>query len=267
MEPSGEAPVTIAVMVLCAGVWLYLWSKRVEFESVAFSYRKVVVDGEWWRMVTSSLSHLEIVHLGFNLYSLWNCRVVEALNGSLYYFQTTLVLMALSMALLTLMYHVSIFYVGLPQYEYAFSLGYSCVVFGWMTVLAQLSPQFEFPLLGNASFPVSFAPLGSLLLTQMLVRRASFLGHLAGILAGYLVAFGLFDWLTAYWFYTTLTLVLFALVCNALVTLRPQPRSQDLADGFAEEGALSTAAAMALFVLAAGTGAREPPPDNEDEWV
>ena len=29
----------------------------------------------------------------------------------------------------------------MPRYEYVFGLGYSCVVFGWMTVIAQSTPQ------------------------------------------------------------------------------------------------------------------------------
>ena len=57
--------------------------------------------------------------------------------------------------------------------------------------------------------PISahFVPFGSLILTSVLIPRASFLGHLAGIIVGYAAAFGAFAWMTPFW---TLSLALWA---------------------------------------------------------
>jgi membrane associated rhomboid family serine protease len=69
------------------------------------------------------------------------------------------------------------------------AIGFSGVLFAWMTVVELLlAPQFSLSLFG-AVVPISVAPLGSMLLVQILVRRVSFMGHLAGILAGYAVSF------------------------------------------------------------------------------
>ena len=54
-----------------------------------------------------------------------------------------------------------------------------------------------------------FVPFGSLILTSVLIPRASFLGHLAGIIVGYAAAFGAFAWMTPFW---TLSVALWAAI-------------------------------------------------------
>ena len=49
------------------------------------------------------------------------------------------------------------------------------------------------------AIPGHLLPFGSLVLTQVLIPRASFVGHLAGILVGYAVGFGAFAWMTPWW--------------------------------------------------------------------
>ena len=41
-------------------------------------------------------------------------------------------------------------------------------------------------------------------LPTWLYLRNSFVGHLAGIFAGYWISFGLFEWVSSYWLYTSL---------------------------------------------------------------
>jgi membrane associated rhomboid family serine protease len=48
-----------------------LWSRRVDPSDVAVSYDAVVLDCEYWRFATASFSHFEIMHLGFNMMSLY----------------------------------------------------------------------------------------------------------------------------------------------------------------------------------------------------
>jgi hypothetical protein len=75
-----------------------------------------------------------------------------------------------------------------------------------MVVRAGAGGQGSYNVLG---LPVSahFVPFGSLILTSVLIPRASFLGHLAGIIVGYAAAFGAFAWMTPFW---TLSLALWA---------------------------------------------------------
>jgi len=63
--------------------------------------------------------------------------------------------------------------------------------------------------LGGLSVSTHFVPFGSLMLTTVLIPRASFLGHLAGIIVGYAAAFGAFAWMTPFW---TMSLGLWAVL-------------------------------------------------------
>eukprot|EP00897_Mesotaenium_endlicherianum_P010080 jgi/Mesen1/90/ME1113581C07629 len=114
-------------------------------------------------------------------------------GGSGFYVRYTLVLVAASGAIALALYHALIHRFRLEHYRRVTAVGYSCVVFGWMTILAVRRPSSRLRLLGGAlSLPISLAPFESLLLTSILVPQASFVGHLAGILAGYLGV-------TSYW--------------------------------------------------------------------
>ena len=72
-------------------------------------------------------------------------------------------------------------------------MGYSGVVFGWMALISTLHPGTSVSVFGLASLPLVFAPFESLVLTSILIPQADFIGHLAGILAGYMVASGAFQ--------------------------------------------------------------------------
>jgi Rhomboid family len=62
--------------------------------------------------------------------------------------------------------------------------------------------------------PMHLVPFGSLIFTSIIIPKASFLGHLAGILAGYLIGFGFLDW-TNIWMSTGLFLALLGGRCRA----------------------------------------------------
>jgi hypothetical protein len=90
-------------------------------------------------------------------------------------------------------------------------LSYSCVLFAWMVAaavrLAEFCPLFFLP---SLCFPTWFLPLPSwlpplpvnlgpfllLLVTKLVLPQSSLTGHLAGILAGFPLAWGLLGWLT-----------------------------------------------------------------------
>ena len=80
------------------------------------------------------------------------------------------------------------------------AVGYSAVVFGWMTILSVKRPTSSLVLIGGAvNLPVNLAPFASLAFTSIVVPRASFVGHLAGIVMGYLIAWDLFAWFNWRW--------------------------------------------------------------------
>lgn len=101
-------------------------------------------------------------------------------------------------------YHVLIHRLKLDHFRRVTAVGYSCVVFGWMTILSVKQPSSKLSLFGFLSLPISFAPFESLIFTSIIVPQASFLGHLSGIIVGYAIGWGLIHGMNKYWAFTML---------------------------------------------------------------
>jgi membrane associated rhomboid family serine protease len=200
-----ERPATTSIVCVCCVVWWYLNSKGLGYEEVGVSYKKAVKERQLWRCVTASFSHVSLMHLLFNMSSLWSLGVVEQMGGkgagwgTDWYLRYTLVMIVGTMALVLAITHVLVKFCKLERYENVTSVGYSCVVFGWMTVVSVKGTSSTISLFGFVNVPINLAPFGSLIFTSLIVPQASFIGHLAGIAVGYLVAWDAFAWLTFYW--------------------------------------------------------------------
>ncbi len=89
-----------------------------------------------------------------------------------------------------LLYYVAINWLKQEHMTRLYCVGYSGVLFGWMAELSIRNPGgiASLSLFGLINVPLYLAPFGSLILTSLLIPQASFVGHLAGILAGYAIA-------------------------------------------------------------------------------
>lgn len=190
---------TCAVLIL---IWFPLWNNRISPDKVCFSYAKVVTQGEWWRCLTAAHSHFDLAHIGFNVMSLWSCRVAELMLGPWVFFVQSLALVMLSKGIMLGVVHVVSSRLPAPQeraWQEGGSVGYSAVIFAWMTVLSARSTGMS-SVFGLVEVPSVMMPVVSLFITQLIVRNASFVGHAAGIVAGGLTALGTLDWAkSAYW--------------------------------------------------------------------
>ncbi|GAA0151007.1 serine protease [Lithospermum erythrorhizon] len=210
-----EKPATSCIIGLCSAIWFYIQKKNIGYGHVGLSYEKSL-EGHHWRIITSAFSHVSILHLVFNMSALWSLGVVEQLKhmglGVEYYLQYTLVLIVLSGLLVLGMYHVLIQRFKLDYFRRVTAVGYSCVVFGWMTILAVRQPSSKLELFGFLSLPISFAPFESLIFTAIIVPQASFLGHLSGIVVGYAIAWGVIHGVNNYWAISMLGWILLVFV-------------------------------------------------------
>ena len=211
-------PLTCSLVTSMSLLFFFMWNRRVDYDAVSISYRRVILEGQYYRVLTAAVCHLDVMHILFNMGSLLSVGIVEAAFGTLWYAETTALLLLSSKAVWLLILHIGMQRFGRAAWVDAPAVGYSGVIFGWMTVLGLMQP-------GSSMWglPLTFAPFFSLLLTQLIVRRASFLGHLAGIFAGYAVGWGLLDWVRGYW----LCVALGVFVCVAAFSLAralPQPR-------------------------------------------
>ncbi|CAI9113711.1 OLC1v1014364C1 [Oldenlandia corymbosa var. corymbosa] len=197
-----EKPATSCIIGLLSAIWFYIQKKGIGYPQVGLSY-ETVMEGQYWRIITSAFSHISVLHLVFNVSALWSLGVVEQLQhmglGVKFYLHYTLVLVILSGLLVIGMYHVLIQRCKIEYFRRVTAVGYSCVVFGWMTILCVKQPSSKLDLFGFLSLPISFAPFESLIFTSIIVPQASFLGHLSGIIVGYAIGWGLIHGMNDYW--------------------------------------------------------------------
>lgn len=227
-----KSPASCGTIGACVGIWLWLLHRNLDYDAVGVSYRTLWRGRQFWRAFTASVSHIDLLHLVFNMSSLWSLRFLETAFGPVFYFRLSFLLLVCSIALMMLFYHVLIKYGGADQYQNVLGVGYSCVVFGLMTVAYQVSERSSLNLFGFA-IPLSLMPFGSLLLTQLLVPRASFVGHLSGILLGYAYSWKLFAWFDTATFAAALfwSVVLFVHSLKTTTEVNvPFVRCVDLAD-------------------------------------
>jgi len=111
-------------------------------------------------------------------------------------------LMLLSIAVVVGAIFIMSTYFNRANTRETYSLGYSCVVFGWMTIYS-IRAESNISLFGLSIPPLLF-PFASLIFTQFLIPNASFVGHLSGIVIGFFIAFHLFDWVSHYLFFCLL---------------------------------------------------------------
>ncbi|XP_062207750.1 RHOMBOID-like protein 13 [Phragmites australis] len=203
-----EKPASSSVIGICSLIWFFIQKRSIGYADVGLSYETVVEGGQYWRIITSAFSHISVVHLVFNMSALWSLGVVEQLGhiglGVEYYLHYTLVLVVLSGLLVLGFYHMMIQRFKVEYFRRATAVGYSCVVFGWMTILAAKQPSSKLNIFGVLSLPISFAPFESLIFTSIMVPQASFIGHFSGIIVGYSIAWGLIHGMNNYWAITML---------------------------------------------------------------
>jgi len=187
-------------------------------DKIALSYQTMVINGEWYRAITSSISHINVLHIAFNMTSIWSYRFIEHLNGTLYYIKESLVLLLCSVALLLVMYHVLIKMFNKDIYMNTYCLGYSCVLFGWMTLVAAKTPYGQSISILGYPMSAKLAPFIALLLASLVFPNASFVGHLSGIIIGFIVAtienvYG-DNWLSNYLFWNSLLWVFIIFIAS-----------------------------------------------------
>lgn len=197
-------PGTAIIAAILLVIWFILWNNKVDVTRVASSYVSVVRQGEVWRILSSSLSHLGILHMAMNVSSLLSLSSIELQWGSIQYLSISVWLMVFTEILLMTLYSLLI-RLGYMRFLDVWGVGYSCVLFALMTVslLTDHSPcsvnffgicfpTYQIPIpFTRIRIPVNLFPFVQLILMKVLIPNSSLLGHLSGILLGLLLSTGL----------------------------------------------------------------------------
>ena len=187
MTVLATVPVTVALAAAQVAVWTFLVREAVSFARVGLNYDAVVARREYWRLAIAPLAHVDYVHLFVNVWTLWQFGgAQECALGSARSALATAVLALASQGVELALYHALIKRCRLRTYARLYSLGFSGVLVAWITVAASAEPEdadrWALPL--GLSIAPALAPLVAVLVIQVLVKRASLVGHVAGLLAG-----------------------------------------------------------------------------------
>ena len=180
-----KPPATLAMMG--AMIALYLQPELAPpIQEVCLSPALVLRDTDIFRLIGSAFVHAGDMHLYYNMSSLlWKGVQIELAAGSAAFTAMVATLLVLSHVLI-----VALGFVLGPlctgAYTDAFStcsVGFSAVLFALKVVLNDGSPTHTYII--GMSVPTKYAAWAELVIASMINPRASFLGHLCGIAAGY----------------------------------------------------------------------------------
>jgi membrane associated rhomboid family serine protease len=206
-----QTPATVLLISDNCLLFYIYWSRRVDPVSVAKIYSEILYHGQAWRSLSGATAHFEIWHIGFNMIALYGLGQELEGENKLY---SSIGFLFLNLSLIPL---TTCVWVGLEYLQSQFSrrnnnqqethhhshnptVGYSGVLFAWMVVAAlrqeetcpiPFLPQLCFQTVRIANMPLSLGPLVQLGVAQVILPRVSLSGHLAGLMLGFFMCWGL----------------------------------------------------------------------------
>ena len=189
---NGVLPTTLGVIIGNLLAYLQPNSAQVGFrwnwpdiDQVCISAGSVWYYKQWRRVFLSPFFHLDDWHIYYNMVSfVWKGISLEKHFGSGYFLYMLAVFSVLS----------SVVYCGLQialteifdqaSYMWQCAAGFSGVIFALKVVTTYGMPHRTVYIMGFIPVPSRHAVWAELILISLLVPRASFVGHLAGILVG-----------------------------------------------------------------------------------
>ena len=203
-----QLPTTTILILVNSLLALVYYNNRTDPSLICKEYHKIVHDHELWRAFTGATAHFEPLHIGFNMMGLYALGTeLEPIYGSVPFLLYNICLIPLTTIVMMFMVWVQIRYTGDRDghYQHTKSVGYSAVLFAWMVVSSlERKSTCPIPFMQNMCFKTyeydigngisgswilkfNFGPMVQLLIAQMIMPRVSFVGHLAGIVCGFVV--------------------------------------------------------------------------------
>ncbi|XP_042517956.1 rhomboid-like protein 14, mitochondrial [Macadamia integrifolia] len=184
-----KPPVTAGLLVANALVYLrpgFLDKLLPALDEVWFNPHLVVKHRDLRRFFLSAFYHMGESHLVYNMMSLlWKGIQLETSMGSIEFASMVAALLGMSQGITLLLSKALLLFFDYERaYYYEHAVGFSGVLFGMKVVLNSRSDNYTY--VHGLIVPARYAAWAELILIQMFVPGVSFLGHLGGILAGFL---------------------------------------------------------------------------------
>lgn len=163
---------------------------------LTFCPRLIVEKYQLWRLITGAFLHGGILHLCMNMLSFTQLGLTfESHVGTLSYFYHIIIFGLISAIFHTLI--AFIMYIGGDSSQWNSSaVGFSGVLFALIVVDISISGGDQRSIMGLVMVPSWIYPWVMLLIMSLLIQNVSFLGHLSGIIAGYLYQFSVLRFVT-----------------------------------------------------------------------
>jgi len=185
--------VTLVTLITNIGIYAQVPQlfdvKMPSVRNICISYDGIVEDREWIRLILSGVYHLSDMHLYYNMASfLYKGVKLEPKYGSVRFGVLLVVLQVLCSAVYVALQYIAAILMG-PQQLHSCAAGFSCVLFALKVILQQDEPPSH-SLMG---VPIHMMYWSELFWISLISPNVSFVGHLAGIVAGLLVTRGPFS--------------------------------------------------------------------------
>jgi membrane associated rhomboid family serine protease len=196
MAPSVSdlPPVSLFIVALCVSLHCLLFVIDVDLRTVTFCPRNVIYLLELYRMVTGSLFHANLMHIGMNMMSTVAIGTTLERHFGTLHLSFTILWSILLTSVVYLSAAVLLSLIGRDSLMFQHSVGFSGVLFH----LAVLESNIGSPtrsVFGFFSVPAMIYPIVLLVALQMFMPNLSFMGHLSGVIAGFLQVYGALDFL------------------------------------------------------------------------
>jgi membrane associated rhomboid family serine protease len=182
-----QFPVVCATFILC--VSRFMWINRdaaARVADCAMSFKAIMCDGHFDRVLFAQISHESLVHLSLNMSSLLSLHSLEPSLGSPHFLKLIIILLFLSGTVMLCSSFALYKYTRDAAHITSSAIGFSCVLFGLTSFQSlSLSHASASITIFGLTLPALFAPFASLIMVSLLVPTASFAGHFSGIIAGF----------------------------------------------------------------------------------
>ncbi|DBA04085.1 TPA: hypothetical protein N0F65_009432 [Lagenidium giganteum] len=179
-----KPPVTLLATALMCGLHYQKTLFPANFRHLSLCPNLIVQRWDWMRLIASGFLHVDDMHLYHNMVSfLWKGYHLEWKIGSVRFAFLVAYLLLLSHAFVVIISLLMATIFQMPDAYHQCALGFSAVLFALKVVLNHGSPTFTS--VHGFQVPTKYAAWLELVVIHILVPRSSFLGHMCGILAGY----------------------------------------------------------------------------------
>jgi membrane associated rhomboid family serine protease len=187
---------TLGILGLCIGVFTLQCLMDLDLQQFTLCPRLILYLHEYYRIITSTLFHANLMHIGMNMMSTSAISsLLEKRLGTLRHLFSTLWAILLTSFLYIAISLAGYHLLGYTNLMKQHSVGFSGIIFHMSVLECNMSPTQARSLFGFVSLPAYLYPWALLVLLQFIMPNLSFLGHLVGIMTGTLQHHGLFEYI------------------------------------------------------------------------